>query len=107
MCGENKILKCNMKQVEGSPPRVRGKSISFPGTPLSSGITPACAGKIQVRKVRKRENWDHPRVCGENRMNFIHSSKPGGSPPRVRGKCVIVYSGLINIRITPACAGKI
>ena len=49
---------------------------------------------------------DHPRVCGEKRVQRDDVDQCSGSPPRVRGKGGIYTSKARRTRITPACAGK-
>ena len=66
MCGENDIRQVEKYYDTGSPPRVRGK---HPYKFLRSrfdGITPACAGKTLLVLERRKNEKDHPRVCGEN-----------------------------------------
>ena len=106
VCGE-KPQGLDLSRIErGSPPRVRGKA-DDPGLKLSMPrITPACAGKRQAFAVLLPAGWDHPRVCGEKTLMLAFAPATPGSPPRVRGKG-IVLSGLLACRgITPACAGK-
>ena len=45
VCGEKNKFQTHGGPVEGSPPRVRGKALVRPCWKLSTGITPACAGK--------------------------------------------------------------
>ena len=67
-CGENRQNRIPGGENRGSPPRMRGKLIpQFPSV-LSSGITPADAGKTRRVRVRVRVHRDHPRGCGENLM---------------------------------------
>ena len=49
---------------------------------------------------------DHPRRCGENRANDMYAITATGSPPQVRGKHPVYIACFINVRITPAGAGK-
>ena len=69
VCGE----KCASSSVsnggQGSPPRVRGKGFQVDFWSLSSGITPACAGKSTLIPPSLARFWDHPRVCGEKRTS--------------------------------------
>ena len=69
-------------------------------------ITPACAGKTRREAPYRAPEEDHPRVCGENPIFGAFCSRHRGSPPRVRGKLQMTLSSVLNIRITPACAGK-
>ena len=71
-----------------------------------SRITPACAGKRQIDKAEKETEEDHPRVCGEKWNQRYCFDVGEGSPPRVRGKALYVVLSFLNVRITPACAGK-
>ena len=49
---------------------------------------------------------DHPRVCGEKSIVMMFSVHHLGSPPRVRGKAIVLISSSRENGITPACAGK-
>ena len=49
---------------------------------------------------------DHPRGCGENMLQQLKSNPAAGSPPRMRGKLRYNIAKVIQIRITPADAGK-
>ena len=73
---------------------------------LTSGITPACAGKTLLIKARTMAFWDHPRVCGKNSGTILFISSNQGSPPRVREKLQQFGLHIPSNRITPACAGK-
>ena len=90
----------------GSPPHMRGKGKVFFGADLSSGITPAHAGKSGSHCSRNFSDWDHPRTCGE-KQSFAGKPLPRlGSPPHMRGK--VSHSGKrwCCYGITPAHAGK-
>ena len=64
--GGEKILHFSSSvQKRGSPPRGRGKAMNFGGGLLSTGITPAWAGKSVCRLLRSAVLRDHPRVGGE------------------------------------------
>ena len=43
---------------------------------------------------------------GEKKMVRLHTCETAGSPPRARGKDVIISLTVCGGRITPACAGK-
>ena len=58
-------------------------------------------GKYVIQNSR-----DHPRVCGEKVCASAPYELIAGSPPRVRGKVVVVKLPQLRIGITPACAGK-
>ena len=69
-------------------------------------ITPADAGKTFMMPSFCASTEDHPRGCGENKFTIAASLAALGSPPRMRGKLVIVYASIVYVRITPADAGK-
>ncbi len=106
VCGEKQQNNLRCTCVEGSPPRVRGKVIRGLDTRITSGITPACAGKSTDPDRQQDAARDHPRVCGEKGAAFLAFSSYWGSPPRVRGKAAHVRQYRGGRRITPACAGK-
>ncbi len=90
----------------GSPPHARGKEAhpEFEGSQIR--ITPACAGKSGGD-----EDWygypkDHPRMRGEKRECIRWTYELWGSPPHARGKVQRYFGKFLEIRITPACAGK-
>ena len=106
MCGEKKSQGGIYMPFLGSPPRVRGKASAPCTFWISTGITPACAGKRFRLRQCCRKKQDHPRVCGEKRMTKRTLAWEVGSPPRVRGKVIRWKFKSIQRRITPACAGK-
>ena len=65
---------------------MRGKVVSERRRNVSSGITPAYAGKRLCELHNFQLSQDHPRLCGE--------------------KLVVVILFLTFLRITPAYAGK-
>ena len=90
----------------GSPLRVRGKILSYPGRNSAPRITPASAGKRQARSCGSREPRDHPRGYREKIRPQSISSRNTGSPPRVRGKEMDLHPAPMRPGITPAGAGK-
>ena len=73
VCGEKQCVRCFLLAAVGSPPRMRGKGISFGKNMVPPRITPAYAGK---RLKRSRSTVPHaaivplfPSVC----------NKPAGS----------------------------
>ena len=105
-CGENRHQFRHPRRRKGSPPQVRGKPAALNQTALCPGITPAGAGKTITRLSDIIGAEDHPRRCGEN--TAIAASMPIsiGSPPQVRGKRPMNFLLLLQMRITPAGAGK-
>ena len=70
------------------------------------GITPACAGKSLSASDQTVCPKDHPRVCGGKSCSSPGTLTTPGSPPRMRGKALENGGGSLDVRITPACAGK-
>ena len=85
-CGENYEKLRKAKNIEGSPPQVRGKLYRAAGIAEKYRITPAGAGKTDKKQALLDTVVDHPRRCGENVEVKIRKGTFGGSPPQVRGK---------------------
>ena len=85
---------------------MRGKlNLKIPIT-SSNRITPADAGKTRQDPKINPFSEDHPRGCGENRVNCGDDSTCMGSPPRMRGKHPSKGATATITGITPADAGK-
>ena len=84
--GEKLIGFLAIKNLDGSPPLTRGKACCFPTQPVTTGITPAYAGKSPGGPCCPWTPWDHPRLRGEKSIFFQQSFKYLGSPPLARGK---------------------
>ena len=105
-CGEKGKTSEKKATKEGSPPRMRGKGI-YPCRVIPDvGITPAHAGKRRYAQPHDRQEWDHPRACGEKGQRPTAPRWVTGSPPRMRGKAPRTVLPLNGSRITPAHAGK-
>ena len=85
---------------------MRGKGLSGLPPAGTAGITPAYAGKRCVGTETALLHQDHPRLCGEKGIPLSRLSRNSGSPPPMRGKDSLTVSHLVNVRITPAYAGK-
>ena len=85
---------------------MRGKVKRNKRFQLADGITPAYAGKRPAAWAGAWRTGDHPRVCGEKGTGLTNVTSPMGSPPRMRGKGLVVRAALPARRITPAYAGK-
>ena len=105
-CGENQRYLHQHERCRGSPPRMRGKPRKHDIVPNTAGITPAHAGKTRKLVRREVSRRDHPRACGENRLQKSISAFGSGSPPRMRGKHPHTAARVTVPRITPAHAGK-
>ena len=91
MGGEKRwCIECILA-ARGSPPRGRGKDAPQ-GTPYQpTRITPAWAGKSLPLLLRSHSGRDHPRVGGEKAMVCEMVRFVWGSPPRGRGKGVLLH----------------
>ena len=56
VCGEDRRTRRCVSEIRGSPPRMRGRSISIEGKIFTIRFTPAYAGKISVDSVWSRQN---------------------------------------------------
>ena len=85
---------------------MRGKAPFGEHLPRETGITPAYAGKRCSDRWLQTVPGDHPRICGEKRLQSTLRGTQNGSPPHMRGK-VAVGGTMKNLNgITPAYAGK-
>ena len=85
---------------------MRGKLLSATVDAGNNGITPAGAGKTESNNGLATGARDHPRRCGENRIEYDDIENRIGSPPQVRGKLATASSRAFKRGITPAGAGK-
>ena len=106
VCGEELSAIGGMYYELGSPPRMRGRVIRGLATRITSGITPAYAGKSYTRTCYAYNVRDHPRVCGEESSPTSSHRKDQGSPPRMRGRVYAERHKDHYTGITPAYAGK-
>ena len=90
VCGEKFWRFLSRLPDVGSPPRMRGKALATIGNIAGTGITPAYAGKRTGFGKSAFTKRDHPRVCGEKLPLRIRSPPPMGSPPRMRGKDMLM-----------------
>ena len=106
MCGEKLPIWQLVEDMQGSPPHVRGKAGTKLFTSCFFRITPACAGKRTGVNGASLGSQDHPRMCGEKWNEGQTVYERSGSPPHVRGKGCQAVRCHVEVRITPACAGK-
>ena len=105
-CGEKQKYE-NGKMIEkGSPPPMRGKEVVDELGAVAAGITPAHAGKSDPCYSDHGGNGDHPRPCGEKRVECPCNADSTGSPPPMRGKAFSTVRAGRAAGITPAHAGK-
>ena len=106
VCGEKTATTINQLRQAESPPHMRGKDGCVRDAVDSRGITPAYAGKRTPCRNTSLRYWDHPRVCGEKKLNISPVPPHQGSPPHMRGKEIWRLRWTTRKRITPAYAGK-
>ena len=71
LCGEKFSFTCFCFNIMGSPPPMRGKVYHKTKGVLSTGITPAYAGKSSADSSHTNRGRDHPRLCGEKTAHFF------------------------------------
>ena len=106
VCGEQSITVALAESPRGSSPRVRGTGIRAHKEPRERGIIPACAGNSRAPHESVCSMWDHPRVCGEQKLCYTVICCFKGSSPRVRGTVLLDALILGRGGIIPACAGN-
>ncbi len=89
----------------GSPPRARGRFLQLRQLLGHLRFTPACAGTIDDPAGPPRSPPVHPRVRGDDLLLRDRVADILGSPPRARGRCLVLVLILVLVRFTPACAG--
>ena len=105
-CGEKERRQFVNPAQQESPPRMRGKGIALLKAVDHVGITPAHAGKSPRCNTFQGFPRGHPRACGEKRYAHVTTFCNPGSPPRMRGKeLLLVFRHGVG-GITPAHAGK-
>ena len=86
LCGEKWETGAVKKRAWGSPPPMRGKERRSFSRAATGRITPAYAGKSELRHMLRNCIQDHPRLCGEKYAICIIFQLTMGSPPPMRGK---------------------
>ena len=106
MCGEKMDYDEAGMEMQGSPPRMRGKELAVGVIRQHGGITPAHAGKSASLCSCAWLPGDHPRTCGEKFYIVLPLYNLLGSPPHMRGKADSPSARFRIDGITPAHAGK-
>ena len=106
MCGEHAPGEHDVFFRRGSSPHVRGALRSRVGLEYPTGIIPACAGSTQTRRQNRRDAGDHPRMCGEHRLDALEKELAAGSSPHVRGAQGRQDRPGFRRGTIPACAGS-
>ena len=92
MCGGNHWTGSLSLSSGGSPPRVWGKFKILCDKFNGNRITPTRVGKSVGSHRSLRYDQDHPHACGENWERVCLHSALTGSPPRVWGKYLKLFS---------------
>ena len=85
---------------------MRGTLVVFRRPSEQGGIIPAYAGNTYLRALSLVWARDHPRVCGEHRVEAVELELLEGSSPRMRGTLVPMKYAPHTTRIIPAYAGN-
>ena len=105
-CGEQHGVAQTGLSHGGSSPRVRGTGSRGADSLRNRGIIPARAGNSARRAIRGAATRDHPRACGEQRVQAGRFRLSRGSSPRVRGTASNIHDKLLDAGIIPARAGN-
>ena len=84
-CGEHYGILIAGPADPGSSPRMRGARIVSRGENFWRRIIPADAGSTYSRLFISFTITDHPRGCGEHRLQSLTETVTAGSSPRMRG----------------------
>ncbi len=105
-CGEHPTTSGALGGDSGSSPHMRGTLQRSTQRHQSAGIIPAHAGNTthETRFVQRAR--DHPRTCGEHRINVNQLIKRKGSSPHMRGTRRVCLQKEVCLGIIPAHAGN-
>ena len=92
--------------VVGSPPLAREGPRWRTSIQKYRGITPARAGRTKPSCDKKDLSKDHPRSRGKDSLLLFGTNVLLGSPPLAREGLGFATAEYMNIRITPARAGR-
>ena len=88
-CGKDRYTSTQRTPSKGSPPLVRERHNILLTNTLTTGITPARAGKTASTCTRLASSRDHPRSCGKDAHRYKTAAGRTGSPPLVRERQLI------------------
>src|SRR5690606_38543806 len=91
--------------VRGTPPRARGRRRDKLVCHVAQRNTPACAGTTCSGRWWRPLSTEHPRVRGDDVVNWPPDGGVVGTPPRARGRRRGHGPRDGLQRNTPACAG--
>ena len=105
-CGEHQPVAWSPLPAMGSSPRMRGAQGAGFQVGDGRGIIPADAGSTHGLVCRGKRTTDHPRGCGEHRLDVSLNHSNKGSSPRMRGAPQKGSRLADGQRIIPADAGS-
>ena len=105
-CGEHRAARRIAGRVVGSSPRLRGTRHRSAHSADYIGIIPALAGNTPADRGQRQKSRDHPRACGEHRVDGEQQSCHLGSSPRLRGTPIPPPRRRRPSGIIPALAGN-
>ena len=106
VCGEHVSQQTGIGFNSGSSPRMRGAHEIVGEVGVRRRIIPAYAGSTVGRRNSRADEEDHPRVCGEHRVEMAARMRGPGSSPRMRGAHARRPRRRGGLRIIPAYAGS-
>ena len=106
MRGKDESIKFSSRNQSGSPPLARERLLLGTLRVYLLRITPACAGKTFSTSELTEVHEDHPRLRGKDIVPHDREAFRLGSPPLARERPIPVQQMQLQLRITPACAGK-
>ena len=105
-CGEHLSMISSVKAASGSSPRMRGAPNRIGSPLIFLRIIPADAGSTGPNTRGYLHLGDHPRGCGEHRLDRPYSLIVQGSSPRMRGAPHSGHETRHSVGIIPADAGS-
>ena len=85
---------------------MRGRLSGLAQNLTGDGNTPAYAGKTSCTFLYAKNLGKHPRVCGEDLLTATSAEQVRETPPRMRGRPLVLVALSPAERNTPAYAGK-
>ncbi len=105
-CGEQHDGAPTSSDVQGPSPRVRGAGPATPQPLQRTGTIPARAGSSGVGGALVEVGGDHPRACGEQKLDQPREPIVLGPSPRVRGAGETGDHRSVFVGTIPARAGS-
>ena len=106
VCGEDKPWLNPCRSLAETPPRMRGRLQQVMPCAVVDRNTPAYAGKTFPPAGNSAVCRKHPRVCGEDCPSVRLTELVRETPPRMRGRHLVLKAVEHLGGNTPAYAGK-